>query len=322
MDMKTIRRENNMARKIALGIALCCLLFACSRPAPALQTDAAPAPVAPALKIGPGDLVEVTMFENPDLSGRYRVDQNGDVEIALIGHVHVAGLTADQAGRVIEKRFVQEQILQPAGAHATVFIAEYASQGISVSGEVKTPGVYPALGIRKLQDLIIAAGGVTVAAASKAIVTRKDDPAHPLTVDYNPEALKPVIPDLQIFPGDSILIPRAGIVYVLGNVQRSGGFVLDGRDQMTIEKALALAGGTNHSTSMNQVQLVRTLNDGRKEAVTIPLGQILKGKAPDVAMKDGDILFIPTSNLKLVGVQAAVAAAALGTAVLLYRATY
>ena len=121
---------------------------------------------------------------------------------------------------------------------------------------------------------------VEAAASSKVIITRNDDSEHPVTVDYNPEALKPVIPDIQIFPGDSILVPRAGIVYIVGNVARSGGFVLDGRDQLTVEEALALAGGGNHSPDLKHVQLVRTLEDGREEAITIPVNLILKGRAP------------------------------------------
>jgi polysaccharide export outer membrane protein len=310
-----------MAKKLALAMTFGCLMLAQAMAGYAAQAGSATGNAAPPLKIGPGDLIEVTMFENPDLSGRYRVDQNGDAAVSLIGHLHVAGLTADEAGAAIEKRYVEEQILLPAGAHATVFIAEYATQGITVSGEVKAPGVYPALGVRKLHDLIVAAGGVLQTASSQVIVTRQDDPAHPLTVDYNPEALKPVIPDIQIFPGDSILVPRAGIVYVVGNVQRAGGFVLDGRDQLTVEEVLALAGGGNRSPDLKRVQLVRTLDDGRKEAVTIPVNLILKGRAPDVALKDGDILYVPTNNLRLATIQAINDMVSLGTSFVLYRAT-
>jgi len=310
-----------MAKKLLIAIASCCLLLAPSMAGFAQQADNSSGNAAPPLKIGAGDLIEVTMFENPDLSGRYRVDQNGDVTVTLVGHVHVAGLTADEAAAALEKRYVEDQILLPAGAHATVFIAEYATQGITVSGEVKAPGVYPALGVRKLHDLIVAAGGVSPTASSQVIITRKDDPQHPLTVDYNPEALKPVIPDIQIFPGDSILVPRAGIVYILGNVQRMGEFVLDGRQQLTVEEALALAGGVNRSPDLKRVQLVRTLDDGRKEAITIPVNLILKGRAPDVALKDGDILYVPTNNVRLVTMQAINDMVSLGSGYVLYRAT-
>lgn len=310
-----------MAKKLLLAIASCCLLLAPSMAGFAQQADNSPGNAAPPLKIGAGDLIEVTMFENPDLSGRYRVDQNGDVTVTLVGHVHVAGLTADEAAAALEKRYVEDQILLPAGAHATVLIAEYATQGINVSGEVKAPGVYPALGVRKLHDLIVAAGGVSQTASSQVVITRKDDPQHPITVNYNPEALKPVIPDIQIFPGDSILVPRAGIVYILGNVQRMGEFVLDGRQQLTVEEALALAGGGNRSPDLKRVQLVRTLDDGRKEAITIPVNLILKGRAPDVALKDGDILYVPTNNVRLVTMQAINDMISLGSGYVLYRAT-
>ncbi len=231
-------------------------------------------------------------------------------------------LQQKEAATLIEQRYVEAQILQPADSHATVFISEYATQGITVNGEVKSPGVYPALGIRKLNDVISAAGGVTPAAASKVVITHKGDPGNPITVDYNPEALSPVIPDVQIFPGDTLMVPRAGIVYVLGAVARAGGYVLDGRDTLTVEEVMALAGGSGHAPALKRVQLVRTLADGRKEAITIPVNLIYKGQAPDVALKDGDILYVPTSNAKLAAEQALSSALSIGTSLVLYRTVY
>lgn len=310
-----------MAKTLALAITFWCLMLAHPMAGIAQTTDSSAGNAAPALKIGPGDLLEVTMFENPDLSGHYRVDQDGDIAVSLIGHLHVAGLTANEAAAAIEKRYVEEQILLPAAAHATVFIAEYATQGITVNGEVRTPGVFPALGIRKLNDLIVAAGGITQLASSRVLIMRKGDPGNPITVDYNPAALKPVITDIQIFPGDSILVPRAGIVYVVGDVLKSGGFVLDGRAELTVEEAFSLAGGAKPSPDWKRVQLVRTLDDGRKEAVTIPLNEIIKGRAPDVAMKDGDILYVPTNNVRLITIQAINDMVGIGSGLVLYRAT-
>lgn len=275
--------------------------------------------IAPPLRISAGDLIEVTIFENPDLSGRFRVDEKGDIDVPLIGSVHVEGDTAAEVAALIEKRFVDAQILQPAESHATVFIDEYATQGITVNGEVKSPGVYPALGVRMLNDVIAAAGGLTTTAASEVQISHRGDSAHPVKVSYNPSSLQPVIPDVQVFPGDSILVPRAGIVYVLGNVNRSGGYVLDGRRALTVEEAMALAGGSAHAAALNRVQLVRTLEDGRKEAITIPVNLIYKGQAPDVSMKDGDVLFVPTSTARLVTEQAVNAALGIGTSIAVYR---
>jgi polysaccharide export outer membrane protein len=304
-----------LARAMTFGILLCAQTMA----GMAQQSSAAaPTPVPP-LRIGSGDLIEVSMFENPDLSGRYRVDEKGDITVPLIGHVPVAGMTADEAATAIEQLYVEGQILLPANSHATVFIAEYATQGITINGEVRSSGVYPALGVHKLNDLIAAAGGITSLAASHVVITHRDDPGNPTTVEYNPSALKPIIPDVQIFPGDSILVPKAGVVYVAGNVLKPGAYVLDGRRALTVEEAMTLAGGGGKASALKRVQLVRTMDDGRKEAITIPVNLIFKGRAPDVALLDGDILYVPTSNARLITEQAINSALGIGTSVIVYR---
>ena len=286
------------------------------------QESISPKPIAPALTVSYGDLIEIAVYDNADLSGRFRVDEKGDITVPLLGLVHVEGLTAEQVGTTIENRYVEADILRPGKAHATVFIAEYATQGILVNGQVKTPGLYPALGVRMFNDVMTAAGGVTAVASSKVIITRKTDQDHPIMVDYNPEALTPVVPRIQIFPGDTITVPRAGIVYVLGRVNRPGGFVLDGRKTLTVETAMALAAGGGQAAAMNHAHLVRTLDDGRKEDIILNVNKILDAKAPDVALKDGDILFIPTSTGKLVLQQAISSALNIGTSVAVYRTAY
>ena len=138
----------------------------------------------------------------------------------------LAGLTAEQVAKLIDEKYVKAEILVavPQGLHATVFIEEYTSQGITVSGEVKSPGVYPAFGVKMLNDVLTAAGGSTEAASLNVIITRRGDPGHPITTIYDPRALPRVIPEVQIFPGDTVLVPRAGTVYVLGAVNRSGAY--------------------------------------------------------------------------------------------------
>jgi polysaccharide export outer membrane protein len=276
----------------------------------------------PSLKVGAGDLLQVNMFENPELSGSFRVDADGNIVLPLIGKLQVAGETADQVGTQVANRYVKAGILKSGTAYATVSVLEYATQGITINGEVKSPGIYPALGLRMLNDVITAAGGETVTAASNVVITHRDDPTHPVKVYYNPSALNPTIPQVQIFPGDTIMVPRAGIVYVLGDVNRSGGFVLDGRQELTIEEAMALAGGDGKAAALKNVQLVRSLKDGRKEAITISLKDIYKGKAPDVALKDGDVVYVPTSTGKLVTEQAITAALGVGTQVAIFKAGY
>lgn len=316
------KKENKMLKAGALAAALSVAFFLQMNAGLAESPGDAASYRAPVLKIGSGDLIQVSMFENPELSGSFRVDADGDIMLPLIGTVHLAGETADAVGTQIAKRYVDAGILKPESAYATVSVLEYATQGITVNGEVKTPGIYPALGVRMLNDLIAAAGGETPAAASKVVITHRDDPDHPATVYYNPSALTPAMPKFQVFPGDSIMVPRAGIVYVLGDVNRSGGFILDGRQQLTIEEAMALAGGSGKAAALNRVQLVRSLKDGRKEAVTISVRDIYKGKAPDVALKDGDVVYVPTSTAKLVAEQAVSSALGVGTQITVYRAGY
>ena len=311
-----------MTKTIAFAVTICAVLLMQAGAGLAQQSGNPTLYSAPPLKIGSGDMIEVSMFDNPDLSGHFRVDEKGDITVPLLGRVHVEGATAEEAGTTIEHRYVEAEILKPANASATVFISEYATQGIIVNGEVKTPGLYPALGVRMLNDVISAAGGVTPTASSKVVITRKSDPENPVSVDYNPTALTPVIPRVQIFPGDTVMVPRAGIVYVVGNVNRPGGFVLDGRRTLSVEEVMALAGGGGHAAAISRVHLVRTVEGGRKEDVILAVNLIYKGKAPDVALKDGDILYVPTSNAKLATEQAISSALNIGTSVLIYRTAY
>lgn len=311
-----------MAKTIVFAAVITAFLLAQIR-AGAAQQSGIPAPGAAApLEIGAGDLIEINVYDSPDLSGHFRVNEKGDIVVPLLGPVHVEGETAEEAGRTVEQGYVDADILKPTKAHATVFISEYATQGIMVTGQVKGGGLYPALGVRMFNDVMIAAGGVTQLASSKVIITRKGDPDHPITVDYNPDALTPVIPRIQIFPGDTITVPRAGVIYVLGNVMRSGGYVLDGRRALSVETAMALAGGGGHAAALGRVHLVRTLDGGRKEDILIAVNRIYKGKAPDVTLKDGDILYVPTSNVRLVTEQAINSALGIGTSVAIYRTAY
>jgi polysaccharide export outer membrane protein len=313
---------SNMTKTIAFAAAISAFLMVQAMGGFAQETGSPTPNTAPPLRIGSGDLLEISVFDSPELSGRFRVDEKGDISAPLIGPVRVEGKTAVEAGEAVQQHYVDADILKPTKAHATVFISEYATQGILVTGEVKSGGLFPALGVRMFNDVMIAAGGVTATASSKVVITRKSDPDHPITVEYNPEALAPVVPKIQIFPGDTITVPRAGIVYVLGNVGHSGGFVLDGRKALTVETAMALSGGGGHGAAMNDVHLIRTYDGGRKEDIHLEVKRILLGKAPDVELKDGDILYVPTSNVKLFTEQAINSAIGIGTSVAIYRTAY
>jgi polysaccharide export outer membrane protein len=304
-------------RFIIATIASALLLLVCM-PGSAQQD----APKASAIRIASGDLIELAMYENPELSGHFRINENGDVLAPLLGLVHVAGETAEEAAFTFEKRYVEADILKPSNSHATVFISEYATQGIVVNGDVRSPGTYPALGVRMLNDVLTAAGGLTQTSASRVIITHRGDAEHPIAVEYNPTALKPVIPQIQIFPGDTVTVPKAGAVYVLGSVGRTGAIPMDARNPLTVLTAIATANPIRHGANLNNVQLVRTGEDGRKVAVTINVNKIEKGRAADMALQDGDVLFVPNSALSEAAPQAIGAAIGIATAATLYATLY
>ncbi len=307
-----------MAKKVTFAAGICALLLAQTGAGLAQQPEKS-TPTSPPMSIGPVDQVDVTMFESPELSGHFRVDAQGDITLPLLGRVHVQGKTAEEVATTVERRYVEADILKQDNAHATVFLAEYTTQKITVNGEVKSPGMLPALGVRMLNEVITSAGGELPTASSNVVITRKSDPGNPITIEYNPWALTPVIPQVQIFPGDSILVPKAGVVYVLGDVVRSGAYVLDGRRPLTVEVVMGMAGGGGRGAALKKVHLVRTLEGGQKEDVVLAVNQIYKGKAPDVVLKDGDILWVPTSTAKLATEQGISSALGIGTQIVTYR---
>lgn len=260
---------------------------------------------APAILIGPGDMIGITVFETPELSTSVRVNQNGDANIAVLGPVHVAGLNSTEAAALIENAYrTQGLLLNP---HVTVQVAEYASQGATVLGEVRTPGVFPTLGSRHLLDLLSMAGGVSTTAGRLVSIIHRDNPTHPQQI-----ALQPTPASLHaqenpvIQPGDTIVVAKAGVVYILGDVARPGGILVDNNERLSVIEALSLAGGLNKTAAMSQTKLVRKLPTGRAE-LDLDLKHILYGKQADVLVSDGDILYVPTSvgkTILLRGVEA------------------
>lgn len=265
-----------------------------SKPAPAAGESLSD-PTAPALRISAGDLIDINVFDTAELSAKLRVDERGDITVPLAGTLHVAGLTAEEAAHAIEVRFRETNILKD--PHVSVTVLEYATQGVTVLGEVRNPGVYPLLGAHGLLDLISAAGGVTPNAGPTVTVTHRADPEHPVVVDLDNKSGHNTAFHAGISPGDTIMVSQAGIVYVVGAVTRPGGFLIQRKDRLTVLQAIALAQGTNRTAALNQAKLIRTTTTGRQE-LPVPLKKILANHAPDELLADGDILFVPSSAAK------------------------
>jgi len=261
---------------------------------PATSVPLSP-PTVHALQISAGDLLDLNVFDTPELSTKLRVDEQGKVTLPVAGALPVLGLTAEQAGQAIEARFRDADVLKD--PHVTVTVLEFSTQGVTVLGEVKNPGVYPLLGAHGLLDLISAAGGETTSAGKDVTVTHRDDPDHPVIVRIESKPGSTAAFNVDVRPGDNIIVSHAGIVYVLGDVGKPGGFLIENNDRLTVLQAIALAQGTNRTASLNHAKLIRKTVAGREE-LPVSLKKLLANKEPDLMLADGDILFVPGSGPK------------------------
>lgn len=297
---------------VAVTVSIPAAVAAQAQKAAAAAPAAVPAGAHP-LRISTGDLLELNIFDTPELSGKLRVNAAGEVTVPVSGQVKVAGLTATEAAVAIEQSLREKDVLKY--PHASIFIAEYATQGVTVTGEVKNPGIYPLLGNHTYMDLISAAGGVSAKGGKDVTITHKADPEHPqvVKIDNRPGG---VAANIDIQPGDTISVARAGVIYVVGDVSKPGGFLIED-DQLTVLQALALAQGANKTAAQDKSRLIHEGATGREEA-NIPLKKILAGKATDPTLRDGDILFVPSSAAKNWGARSAEAAIALTTGMIVY----
>ncbi len=264
-----------------------------------------------ALRLEAGDLVEVGVYNVPELTTKARVSSKGEIYLPLIDYVHVADLTAEEAEGVIQKRLADGGFVK--NPHVTLFVDQYASQGASVLGEVAKPGVYPVPGQQRLFDVISAAGGFTEKAGRSIQVTHRDQPDQPITVPLSRNVTDNPESNVPILPGDTIIVRKADLVYVVGDVGRPSGFLMDS-GHLTVLQAIAMAGGTTRTANLGGTRIIHRGAGGPTETA-VELKKILRAKAPDITMQADDILFVPTSATKVfagravdVAVQAAAAA--------------
>lgn len=265
------------------------------------------------VKLGPGDLIEVSVYNVPELASKVRVSNSGDVYLPLIDYVHVDGLTQEEAQTLLEKRLSDGGFVR--SPHVTIFVDEAASQGVTVIGEVTKPGIYPDVADHKLYEVISLAGGFTVSASRKIAVIRRNQP-DPIRIDLPRNLADDLSGNIDILPGDTITIPRAPIIYVVGDVGRPSGLLVD-NGTLTVLQALALAGGTNHTAKLGAARIIRKGPAGMTET-KLEIKKMLEAKAPDVTLQADDILFIPVSAGKIMAGRTLEAAMSMATAVSIY----
>lgn len=244
------------------------------------------------MRISGGDLLNISVYGVPELQQDVRINNSGDVYLPLIGYVQLGGLTLDQAQTVIENRLREGEFVN--NPHVTVFLKDYVNQSATVTGEVARPGVYPVLGSRRLIEVLANAGGPSLRAGKTATIMHRDHPDEPAKVNLPSDLTKSPQDNIEVFPGDTIVVNRAGLVYVVGEVARPSGLVMDNNEKMTVMQAIALVGGPTPVAAMNSAKLIRTTATGREEQ-QLQLKKMLATKQPDVDLKPDDIIFVPAS---------------------------
>ena len=243
----------------------------------------------PRLRLGGGDLIEVVVYGVPDLTSKGRISNDGEFYMTLVGSVKIGGLSVEEAQSLIEKKYVDGGFLK--NPHVSINVTEYVTQGASLLGEIGRPGIYPVLGSRRLFDIISAAGGFTTSAGRTVTITHRLTPQTPVVVVISDTPDKATDANVEVFPGDTIVVSKAYAVYVVGEVTRPAGILMDNRG-MTVLKALALSGGPSQRAKLDGAKLVRRTAGGTEE-IAVPLKQILAAKSKDIEMKPDDILFVP-----------------------------
>lgn len=270
---------------------------------PAAQTPGAGAAPAPQFTYGglsdgpisPGETVHINIFHVPELSMVTRVSSSGDIAFPFLGVFRIGGLTSVEAGDRLAKQLKERSLVVDPQVMVTV---DSTSTGITVLGEVHSPGIFPPPGKHLLSDLLAAAGGVTANTGRVIEISNNSAPANKLYIPWDPTMHNTSSYDQPVHPGDRIIVRACGIAYVGGKVAKPGAYSLCGSPQMTLAEVLALAGGIQPLSASNHTMLVRTHSDGTRTEMELDAHKILVSRAADLTIQEDDIIYVPASSAK------------------------
>jgi polysaccharide export outer membrane protein len=262
-------------------------------------------------KIGPEDLLEVSVFEDEKLNKTVRVSSQGNINLPLIGVLRVKGLTASALEKEIRDLLAEKYFQDP---NVSVFIKEYRNQQISVIGAVQKPGVYDVTGQRTILDMLSLSGGLKEDAGQLLFLIRPpnfEEEGSKEKKEFGGQTPKTFVIDLEdllvkgdltlnysLVHGDVINVPIAGKIFVGGEVKSPGGFA-KGRS-LTVSQAIFLAGGLNKEAAGADSKIFRYSEKGTgKEILSVDVYAIQKGQSEDLYLKESDIVFVPRSGSKV-----------------------
>ena len=281
-------------------------------------------------RLGPDDQVSIRVTDldklQLDNASAPKIDVNGDLNLPIIGPLHASGLTLTELKNAIAGRLTD--ILN--NPSVSVSIVQYRNHPVSVLGSVRTPGVFQVTQSKRLLEVLSLAGGLDQEAGDQIKISRlksegalplanvKDDPSTGYEVGtIDVRALMSAADttlNIEVREGDVITVSKAELIFVMGAVKRSGGFTLGNHPNMSVLQALSLAEGLDRAASPKTARLLREAQPGQDRVeIAINLKPILAGNAPDVPLRPNDILFIPTSGVKLASMRSLEAAIQVGT---------
>ncbi|MGO9240429.1 MAG: polysaccharide biosynthesis/export family protein [Bryobacteraceae bacterium] len=282
--------------------------------------------------LGPGDQILVRVLDLEEMGKEpYQIDMRGNVNLPMAGRIHASGLTVEELEQEIGGR-LKKFLKTP---EVSVGLSEMRSQPVSVLGEVKNPGVLQLQGEKTLLEVVSMAGGLNPAAGHSIRITRKkewgeiplpgareDETGQYYVAEVGvKEILEARAPEKNILvkPNDVITVPKGELVYVMGAVKKSGGFVLGDRENVTVLQALSMAEGMDSYAESGHAKILRrTSNPEKRQEIALNLKRILEGKDHDVEMQSDDILFVPVSGGKKALARTAEAGLAIGTGLAIY----
>lgn len=300
-------------------------------------------------QIGPEDLVEISVFEVPELSRTVRVSASGEISLPLLGALKVVGLSPIQLEHVLTDRLRGTYLQDP---QVTAFLREYKSDPVSVVGAVKTPGLYHIQTRKTLVEVLAMAQGFSEGPLRQPgrtiVISRKpgtrwvaqenipaegtvSSPAPSAaagTAKTDPESVEVPIKQLlqsgdpkwnvPIYPGDVIKVALAGTFYVAGDVTRPGGFPLTDFDNISAIQALAMGGGPAKTANIKNAVIIRTDSSGNRVEEKVNMKRVLEGKDRDVRLGENDVLFVPGSVSKQAAIRAIESSIQVATGILIW----
>jgi polysaccharide export outer membrane protein len=254
------------------------------------------------ITIGRGDVIQIKVLEAPELEQNARVADAGTITLVLGGNVMVAGLTPPQAALAVERALIDgHYMLAP---HVSITLTQTVTQNVTIMGQVRAPGSYPIGTPRPILDVLAMAGGLTDVADRKVTVERRGTKKRIVFVLSN-SANTTLDASVAVLPGDTLIVPKADVVYILGDVGRPGGIAMVTNDsKLSALQAISLAGGTPPNAVPSHARLIRKHPDGTYVELPLQLSAMQKGKQPDIPLQADDIVFVPFSYARNMAVGA------------------